>query len=183
MWKDLPIGGPSTFAFRGLSSVPQGTEWVFGSGNKYSTRITVPWHSYTRWQAYLPTSGHLTIHNGQTWVQDPISWQWFNLYFPHMPCYGTSPKTESQVSMTMEVSELLLWAALDTSSQALWCSNPKRPMSLPSGAPPHHARKLHQTSGHLLSGVATGKHSRQCWTRWSDPWRGFPTSWNFGAGH
>ena len=43
---------------------------------------------------------------------------------------------ESQVSMTMEVSELLSWVALDTSSQALGCSTPKRPGSLASGAPP-----------------------------------------------
>ena len=70
------------------------------------------------------------------------------------------PKVESQVSMTMEVSELLLWVALDTSSQALGYSTPKRPVSLASGVPPPHARKFHQTSGHLLSGVPTGEHSR-----------------------
>ena len=52
-----------------------------------------------------------------------------------MPCYGT-PKVESQVRMTMEVSELLSQAALDTSGQALGCSTPKRPVSLASGAPP-----------------------------------------------
>ena len=45
------------------------------------------------------------------------------------------PKVESQVSMTMEVSELLSQAALDTSSQALGCSTPKRPVSLAYGAP------------------------------------------------
>ena len=38
--------------------------------------------------------------------------------------------------MTMEVSELLSQVALDTSSQALGCSNPKRPVSLALGAPP-----------------------------------------------
>ena len=88
----MPIGGLSTFAFRGLSSVPPGTEWVFGSSNNHSARITVPQCNYAWWWAYLPTSGHLTIHNGWTWVQDTISWQWFNLYFPHMPCYGASPQ-------------------------------------------------------------------------------------------
>ena len=45
-------------------------------------------------------------------------------------------KVESQVSMTMEVSELLLQAALDTSSQALGSSTPKRPVSTALGAPP-----------------------------------------------
>ena len=38
--------------------------------------------------------------------------------------------------MTMEVSELLLLAALDTSSQALGSSTLKRPVSLALGAPP-----------------------------------------------
>ena len=47
-------------------SVPRGTEWVFSSGNNHSARITVPWHNYAWWWAYLPTSGHLTIHSGWT---------------------------------------------------------------------------------------------------------------------
>ena len=38
--------------------------------------------------------------------------------------------------MTLEVSELLSQAALDTSGQALGCSTPKRPVSLPLGASP-----------------------------------------------
>ena len=45
------------------------------------------------------------------------------------------PKAESQVSMTMEVSELLLWVALDTSSQASGGSTPKTPVSPALGAP------------------------------------------------
>ena len=46
------------------------------------------------------------------------------------------PKVESQVSMTMEVSELLLQVALDTSGQTLGSSTPKRAVSLALGAPP-----------------------------------------------
>ena len=46
------------------------------------------------------------------------------------------PKAESQVSMTMEISELLLQAALDTSHQASESSTPKRPVSPAIGAPP-----------------------------------------------
>ena len=45
------------------------------------------------------------------------------------------PKVESQVRMTMEVSELLSWAALNTSSQALRSSIPKRPAPMALGAP------------------------------------------------
>ena len=55
---------------------------------------------------------------------------------PTCPAMVPPLKVESQVSMTMEVSELLLWAALDTSGQALGSSTPKRPVSLALGAPP-----------------------------------------------
>ena len=55
---------------------------------------------------------------------------------PRCPATKLSPKAESQVSMTKEISELLSQVALDTSGQALGCSNPKRPMSLTLGAPP-----------------------------------------------
>ena len=56
--------------------------------------------------------------------------------FPTCPVMVPPPKAESQLSMTMEVSELLLQAALDTSGQALGSSTPKRPVSLALGAPP-----------------------------------------------
>ena len=45
------------------------------------------------------------------------------------------PKVESYISMTTKVSELLLWATLDTSSQASANSTPKRPVSAGLGAP------------------------------------------------
>ena len=47
-----------------------------------------------------------------------------------------SPKAESQVSMTMEVSKLLSWVALHTSGQASGSSTPKRPVFPALGAPP-----------------------------------------------
>ena len=53
---------------------------------------------------------------------------------PHAPMVPP-PKAESQVSMTMEVSELLLQTVLDTSSQALGSSTLKRPVSVALGAP------------------------------------------------
>ena len=46
------------------------------------------------------------------------------------PTWAFPLKVESQISMTMEVSELLSQAVLDTSSQALGSSTPKRPVSL-----------------------------------------------------
>ena len=46
------------------------------------------------------------------------------------PTWAFPPKVESQISMTMEVSELLFWMALDTSGQASGSSTPKRPVSL-----------------------------------------------------
>ena len=60
-------------------------------------------------------------------------------------------KVESQVSMTMEVSELLLWVALDTSGQSLGSSTPKRPVSpslgtLPSLRPEGFAKPVDTSS-------------------------------------
>ena len=52
------------------------------------------------------------------------------------PAMAPPPKVESQVSMTMDVSELLSQAVLDTSCQASGCSTPKRPVSLALGAQP-----------------------------------------------
>ena len=46
------------------------------------------------------------------------------------PTRAFPPKVEGQISMTMEVSELLSWVALDTSGLASRSSNPKRPESL-----------------------------------------------------
>ena len=46
------------------------------------------------------------------------------------PTWASPRKVESQVSMTMKVSKLLSWVALDTSGQALGGSTPKRPVSL-----------------------------------------------------
>ena len=46
------------------------------------------------------------------------------------PTRALSPKAEGQISMTMEVSELLSWAVLDTSGVASGSSTSKRPGSL-----------------------------------------------------
>ena len=54
---------------------------------------------------------------------------------PSCPTMAPPPKALSQVSMTMEVSELLSQAALDTSGQASGSSTPKRPASLALGDP------------------------------------------------
>ena len=45
------------------------------------------------------------------------------------PTRALPPKAEGQISMTMEVSELLSWAVLDTSGLASGSSTPKRPGS------------------------------------------------------
>ena len=44
---------------------------------------------------------------------------------PTCSAMAPTPKVESQVLMTMEISELLSWAALDTSGQASGCSTPQ----------------------------------------------------------
>ena len=136
MQKDLPIGDPSTFTIRGPSSVCLGTEWVFGSGINISAQSLS--HSATM------------LDNKPTLLQVDLSQftmegQELKALFLGGGLTSTSPthlammpppKAESQVSMTMEVSELLLQAALDTSSQVLGSSSLKRPVSPALGAPP-----------------------------------------------
>ena len=107
-----PIGGPSTSAFRGLSSVPWGIKWVFGPGSNNSAQITIPQYDYTGWWAHPPTRGHLTIHDRWTRVQDPVSQQCFNHYFPHMPCYGASPQGR--------VKSVWPWRSVNSYHRWLW---------------------------------------------------------------
>ena len=51
------------------------------------------------------------------------------------PTRAFPPKVEDQISMTMEVSELLSWAVLDISGPASRSSTPKRPGSLVLATP------------------------------------------------
>ena len=51
------------------------------------------------------------------------------------PTWAFPPKAEGQIGMTMEVSELLSWAALNTSDIASGSSTPKRPGSLALATP------------------------------------------------
>ena len=55
---------------------------------------------------------------------------------PTHPAMVPPPKVESQVSMTMEVSELLSQVVLDTSGLASGNFTPKRLVSSALGAPP-----------------------------------------------
>ena len=146
MQVDPPIRGLSTFVFGGPSVIPQRTEWVPSSGNNISTQITSSQHECAQWWTHFLASGPLPVHDGRTWVQGPISQQWFNIYFPTHPTMASPPKAESQVSMTMEVSELLPWAALDTSGQALGSSTLKRPVSTALGAPSISAKPMDTSS-------------------------------------
>ena len=161
---------------------PKGLNRVFGSGKNHSAKITVRWHNYTQWWAYLPTSGHLTIHNGWTWVQDPFLSGGFKLYFPTHPATVPSPKAES-----CQHDHGGLWTPITGGSGHLWSSigvfHPQK-TSVPGlrSTTLSQATKFCQTSGHLLSGVPTGEHSRQCQTRQSDHWRDFSSSQTSGLG-
>ena len=122
MWADPPIRGLSTFAFGGLSGILQRTEGVPSSNNNISIQITSSQHKCAWWWTHFLASGPLPVHDGRTWVQGPFSWQWFNIYFPHTPYHGTSPKVESQVSSGH------LWSSIGNSTQ-------KRAVSMAVGAP------------------------------------------------
>ena len=67
------------------------------------------------------------------------------------PTRAFFPKVEGQISMTMEVSELLSWAALNTSGLASGISTPKRPGSLATVLPLklEDSAKLVDTSSQL----------------------------------
>ena len=55
---------------------------------------------------------------------------------PTCPAMTPPSKAESHVSMTMEVSELISWVALNSFGQASGCSTHKRPVSLALEAQP-----------------------------------------------
>ena len=92
MQKDLPIQGPSTFAFRGPSGVPQGNEWCL-----LPVLITLP-ESLSHGVTMLndePTFLQVDIlqftmdkHESKT----PFLSSGSTSTSPHMPCYGASPQ-------------------------------------------------------------------------------------------
>ena len=59
------------------------------------------------------------------------------------PIKATPPKLEREVSLTMEVRELLSWAILDTSVHASGNSTPKRPNPVVILTPPPHKLRDH----------------------------------------
>ena len=73
------------------------------------------------------------LSQSATKVQEPKTTsqrQWFEPYSYQQPHPGLPPKAEGQISMIMEVSEIISQAALDTSGIASRSSTPKRPGSL-----------------------------------------------------
>ena len=129
MWADLPIRGPSTLAFGGPSGIPWRTEWLPSSSNNNSTQITSSQHECA-WWCFFPAC------NRRMWVQGPISWQWFNIYFPHMACHGTSPPKWT-------VKSAWPWRSVNSYCGQLWkplvkywgVPPPRRPASMAQGAP------------------------------------------------
>ena len=183
MWADPPIRGLSTFAFGGPSGIPQRTEQVPSSSNNISTWITSPWCKCTQWWTHFLASGPLPVCNGRMWVQGPGSWQWFNIYFPHMPHHGTSPQSR-ELSQHDHGGQ---WTPIVGSSGHLWSSigefHPKKTSIHGPRSPIFSwAGRFCQTHGHLLSGITAGEHSRWCRAGQSDPWGDlcspFPSSQN-----
>ena len=105
-----------------------------GADHNIATRVTSLWHKYAWWPNIL-ASGPFPVHIRQpcTWCLSPP--QDFGSNLPNATHPGTSPKSESHVSMTAEVQELLSCAVLDTSSQASGRSTPKRLTSAALGDP------------------------------------------------
>ena len=69
------------------------------------------------------------------------------------PLKTTPQKPENEVSITMEVRNLLFWAILDMSGHVSGNSTPKRPNPMVVlTRPPHKLRKSLWASGHIIPG-------------------------------
>ena len=96
-----------------------------GASDNNSALVPIPRHDYAQRQINFSTSRPLPIHHKGARAWDPFPRQWFEPYSCWQPHLGFHPKAEGQISMTMEVSELLSWAALDTSGIGSGSSTPK----------------------------------------------------------
>ena len=67
------------------------------------------------------------------------------------PIKATLPKAEREVSMTMEVRELLSWVVLDMSGHLSGNSAPKRASGHTQTSTPQTGRSF-QSSGHIIPG-------------------------------
>ena len=107
---------------------------------------------------------------------------------PHTPCYGTSPQSRE----SSQHDHGGQWTPITGSSGHLRSSieefHPKR-TSVHGLRSPNlsWAGRFCLTSGHLLSGVPAGEHSRWCRASWSHPWGDlwspFPSSQNSRTWH
>ena len=139
MQASLPIRSKPTLSVWGQGGVPQRTQWGLGASVNLTIRIICLGHGYT-WQncpqTFIPTGGPPLGHTRRPYAQDPIPCGTSTPTSPSHLAMECPPKTDSHISMTAEVQELLLHVMLDTFSQALGDSTPKRPTSVALSAPP-----------------------------------------------
>ena len=109
-----------------------------------SAQVLGQWYKPNWRQIHLSKGGHPTIHCGGVRLESVAPWQ-MPLHPDGQPCQGHSPELEREVSMTMEVRELLSQAKLDMSGQASGNLTPKRPNPMVVLTPPPH--KLRDPSG------------------------------------
>ena len=120
-------------------SVPWGAKWGLGTGDNLPVKVTGPWHEHVRWFSTVnqcSSQWNSCKPHQKTVCQRP---QLHAEPHPQLPssCFTLKcpTKADSHISMTAEVRELLSHAVLDTSSQELGTSTPKRPASVALGAP------------------------------------------------
>ena len=127
LWKGQSTTGLPTPQLEFPGSLSSRTQWVWGPCDTLPTRANGQRSQPTQQQTYLPKGGHPTADHGGARTQSSNPQQSPSFYLDHKPCQASSTKVaEGEVSMTMEVRELLSWAALDTSEHASGSSTPKR---------------------------------------------------------
>ena len=157
MWADLPIRGPSTFAFGNPSGIPWKTEQVPSSGNNISTQITSSWHECAWWWTHFPASGPLPVHDGRTWVQGPSFQAVIQhlMSLTHAPLWHLLPKWRVKSAWPgRSVRPSIAGSSGHLLFKHQGIPTPKRPVSKALGAPSSLGLEgSGQTHGHLLSGI------------------------------
>ena len=137
LWKGQSTTGPSTPQLVFPDSLSGRTQWVWGPCDSLPT-IAYGQRSQPTWQwTYLPEGVHHPVQPGGARTQSSATWWSPPSILIASPARPPLPKAEGEVSMTMEVRELLFQAVLDTSEHASGSSIPKRwePMVLVTPLP------------------------------------------------
>ena len=136
--KDPTAGGPLTPKLRFPGGLPRGTQWGKPeglNGCQVPVIMTLP-ESLSQGMTMLKCEStfiRVDLSQSATKEQEPKAPSLGSGLSPTptgSPTQAFLPKAEVQISMAMEVSELISWVVLDTPGLEFGSSTPKRPGSL-----------------------------------------------------